>query len=125
MTVLTPRALPPTTRFSTAIAGTVCGGVTAILGVLATGSIAQGAFLAVLAACSAVDIKERRIPNRITYPATATILLAATLGGAGMASLAGLAGGGGFMLLAALASRDQLGLGDVKLSAFVGATIGI
>ena len=98
------------------------------LATTASGPIELGALaatLAIFALASAIDLEERRIPNRLTYPAIVSTLLAALLLGEGLASLTGLAAAGGFMLLAAAIGGDQLGMGDVKLSAFAGAALGV
>jgi len=79
---------------------------------------------AVLAAASAIDLHERRIPNRLTYPATLAALTAGIATGGGWESAGGLALAGGLMALFCVLSRGQLGVGDVKLSAFIGAALG-
>lgn len=114
-----------TRRYASVIVGASLG----IIGALASGAAAieAGALAAtfgVLALASVIDLEERRIPNRLTYPAIGTALLAAVLLGDAGASVMGLAAAGGFMLLAAVVGGDQLGMGDVKLSAFAGAVLG-
>lgn len=88
-------------------------------------TVALGALSAALALASVIDVQERRIPNRLTYPGAAVALAVSVLAGSGLASVAGLAAAGGFMLLAAAIGRGRLGMGDVKLSAFAGAALGI
>jgi len=106
-----------------AVLGVAIGLATGATGAIELGAL--GATVAIFALASVIDLQERRIPNRVTYPAIVATLLAAALLGEGVASLAGLAAAGGFMLLAALLGGDQLGMGDVKLSAFAGAALGI
>lgn len=72
------------------------------------------------------DVRERRIPNRITFPALlAGIALHAMFGGwAGLANSLGAALlGGGIFLMLYLAGG--LGAGDVKLMAAVGCFVGV
>ncbi len=88
------------------------------------------AFSALALGCAAIasvtDLRERRIPNRLTGPA---VMVALTLhfaasgwGSFGTATLAGLIGGGA-MLLFFLAGG--MGAGDVKLMAALGCFVGI
>jgi leader peptidase (prepilin peptidase)/N-methyltransferase len=84
----------------------------------------------VLALLAAVDLEQRRVPNVIVLPATALALLAAWGDGHGPSAVAGaLLAGGGFLVLAVIGrrlfGRDALGMGDVKLAAFIGALVGL
>jgi len=79
-----------------------------------------------VAACAAVsDVRERRIPNRLTYPAmiAGVILQTALHGWRGL--LLGIAGaflfGGAFLLFHLVRA---MGAGDVKLAAALGCIIG-
>jgi leader peptidase (prepilin peptidase)/N-methyltransferase len=88
---------------------------------------AVAAFVAALAVATAVDLRERRIPNALTYPGTllAVVLAGVTAGTSGLIeSLVGMVVAGGVMFLVWLVGRGGLGMGDVKLSAFVGAAVG-
>ena len=78
-----------------------------------------------------IDAETRRIPNRLTYP-LAPALLVLLAGGALLegepgaalrALLAGLAVGGALLALAT-AVRGGMGMGDVKLGAFIGVGLG-
>ena len=78
-----------------------------------------------------IDLHTRRIPNRLTYPLTPTLLVllgaAALLDGTpGMALRALAAGIGAFALLLVLALLNPrgMGMGDVKLAAFIGIGLG-
>jgi leader peptidase (prepilin peptidase)/N-methyltransferase len=78
-----------------------------------------------------IDVATRRIPNRLTYPLTpalGVLLVAAALlhGEAGVALRAVLGGVAGFgaMLVLALISPRGMGMGDVKLAAFLGIGLG-
>lgn len=92
-----------------------------------TQAVIVATYAAVLLACTVTDLISFRIPNAITYPAIALALAAAALmpqGDLGTAA-AGGAAAGGFMLAAAIISRGGIGLGDVKLAAFIGLALGI
>lgn len=78
-----------------------------------------------------IDVRTRRIPNRLTYPLTPALLallaLAALLNGepdwALRALLGGLAAFGALLVLAVISPRG-MGMGDVKLAAFIGVGLG-
>jgi leader peptidase (prepilin peptidase)/N-methyltransferase len=78
-----------------------------------------------------IDIQTRRIPNRLTYPLTPTLLVlltaAAVLDGTPGAALRALLGGlvaFALLLLLALINPRGMGMGDVKLAAFIGIGLG-
>jgi leader peptidase (prepilin peptidase)/N-methyltransferase len=117
----------------------VCAGVALILVVLAfavpgEGGPARGA-LALLAAAApfltAVDLRERRLPDLITLPLAAgcalILLVTAALGGewsrAGLAALCALGATAFFLVLFVLAP-SQMGFGDVKLMLSFGLVLG-
>ncbi|MDQ3973797.1 MAG: prepilin peptidase [Actinomycetota bacterium] len=78
-----------------------------------------------------IDVRTRKIPNRLTYPLTPVLLallaLAALLNGepgwALRALLGGLAAFGALLVLALISPRG-MGMGDVKLAAFIGVGLG-
>ena len=83
-------------------------------------------FVSALAVLAAIDIAERRLPNRIVLPSAAAVLAAQaglfpdrvlewTLAAVG-ASL--------FLLVPLLVRPDALGMGDVKLGLLLGAALG-
>lgn len=78
-----------------------------------------------------IDLHTRRIPNRLTYPLTPTLLVvlaaAAVLEGTPGVALRALLGGigaFGLLLVLALISPRGMGMGDVKLAAFIGIGLG-
>ena len=78
-----------------------------------------------------IDLHTRRIPNRLTYPLTPALLVllavAAVLGGAPGAALRAFLGGlvaFGLLLVLALINPRGMGMGDVKLAAFIGIGLG-
>ena len=86
-----------------------------------------GVFGAALGGLAAEDLRSHQLPNRITYTGTAVALSASAL--AGNAALLSSAGGAvmsaGIMGALFLLGRGRLGLGDVKLSTFVGSVVGV
>jgi len=87
----------------------------------------MGLFGLAVGTAAGIDVRERRLPNAITYPGIITTLAVAAF--AGLSVLASAIGGlllaGGLMAVAFWFGRGSLGLGDVKLSAFVGGFLGI
>jgi prepilin peptidase CpaA len=84
-----------------------------------------GAFALAVIACWC-DVRTRRIPNWLTFPAAALGLIAATAthGSAGaIASAAGL--GVGLLVFFPLFALKGLGAGDVKLLGALGAWVGM
>lgn len=82
--------------------------------------------VAVLSALAWQDIRERRIPNRIVYPALVGALVVSPLW-PDRSILSGLLGGGialALMLPVCLLARGGLGAGDVKIAALVGMVVG-
>ena len=80
--------------------------------------------VAVLVAVSVTDLERRIIPNRIVLPATAAALVVQTAREPGLEWLLAAIGAGGFFLVLALVYPAGLGMGDVKLAAFLGAWLG-
>jgi len=76
------------------------------------------------AALSAYDLASRRLPNALTLPGAAVILLGCVLAGRGPAAPLGAAALGGLYLAVHLADSSGLGGGDVKLAVGLGALTG-
>ena len=83
-----------------------------------------GAFTLAGIACW-FDVRTRRIPNRLTFPAAALGIAAATAAHGGSGALASAAGlFVGLMLFFPLFALKGLGAGDVKLMGALGAWVG-
>ncbi|TRW84956.1 prepilin peptidase [Mycolicibacterium sp. 018/SC-01/001] len=86
--------------------------------------MAFGAVAAWLVALTVYDLRYRRLPNLLTLPGGAAVVVGAALSGRGVAALLGA------LLLVAvyaavhLAAPGALGAGDVKLAIGVGALTG-
>ncbi|HXV03855.1 MAG TPA: A24 family peptidase [Gaiellaceae bacterium] len=93
----------------------------------ASGRFAVAAFLIpVLCVLAAIDLAERRLPNRIVLPATAVVLTAQIALSPERAlewTLAAL-GGALILLLPLIVLRTGVGMGDVKLMLLLGAALG-
>ena len=87
-------------------------------------AVLAAGFCAVLVTLSAIDVRERIVPNRIVLPAAGVTLLAHTLVDPSVAWVAGALGASGFLFLAVLAYPRGLGMGDVKLALLLGAMLG-
>jgi leader peptidase (prepilin peptidase)/N-methyltransferase len=87
-------------------------------------ALLAAAFCAVLVAISAIDLEHRIVPNRIVVPGTALVLVARTLLDPSPEWALGAAGAFAFLLAAALVHPAGMGMGDVKLAAFLGAMLG-
>jgi leader peptidase (prepilin peptidase)/N-methyltransferase len=79
---------------------------------------------AVLVAVSVTDLERRIIPNRIIVPALAAALVVQTARDPSVEWILGALAAGGFFLVLALIYPAGLGMGDVKLTAFMGAWLG-
>ena len=112
----------PTVLLVSAIA---CGAVGLRFG--ATREVIPGLLLAfALVGLTAIDLRYRIIPNRVTLPlviAGAALAVALRLSYAPELGLAAVAAGG-FLLIAALLSPSGLGMGDVKLAFVLGLFLG-
>ena len=76
---------------------------------------------ALLVAISAIDLEERRVPNRLVLPALAVALIVRSALDPSPRWLAGALLAGGTLFVLALIHPAGLGMGDVKLAAFLGA----
>jgi leader peptidase (prepilin peptidase)/N-methyltransferase len=77
-----------------------------------------------MAALSHCDVRQRRLPNRLTIPGFAAIALAAVVAGHGRAALVGAAALATIYLLVHLLAPPAMGAGDVKLALGMGALTG-
>jgi leader peptidase (prepilin peptidase)/N-methyltransferase len=93
----------------------------------ASGRAVVGAFfVASLAVLSAIDIAERRLPNRIVLPSAAAVLVAQTTLSPDRALEWALAAVGASLVLLVplIVHPAAIGMGDVKLALLLGAALG-
>lgn len=78
----------------------------------------------VLVAVTVTDLERRIVPNRIIVPALAVALVVQTARDPSVVWIVSSLAAGGFYFIAALIYPAGLGMGDVKLAAFLGAWLG-
>ena len=78
----------------------------------------------VLVAVTVTDLERRIVPNRIILPALVVALVVQTARDPSPEWIVAALAAGGFFLLAALVYPAGLGMGDVKMAAFLGAWLG-
>ncbi len=93
-------------------------------GLSGAGVLAAG-LAAVLVVLSAIDLRERRLPNVIVLPATAVMLVGRTALDPSAEWIVATLAAGAFMLLPQLVRPGSIGMGDVKLAALIGAAFGV
>lgn len=86
--------------------------------------LAAACVLAWLMALSLYDIRERRLPNALTLPGAAVVLVVAAFAGRGSTAMTGTLALSGVYLLAHVLAPTAMGAGDVKLALGIGALTG-
>ena len=89
-----------------------------------TEAIVAAVGCAVLVAVTVTDLERRIVPNRIVLPALAVALVVQTARDPSVEWVVAAAAAGGFFLALAVIHPAGLGMGDVKLAAFLGAWLG-
>lgn len=89
-----------------------------------TDAVVAAAGCAVLVAITVTDLERRIIPNRIVLPALAIALVVQTAREPSVEWIAAAAAAGAFFFAMAAVYPAGLGMGDVKLAAFMGAWLG-
>lgn len=79
---------------------------------------------AVLVVVTVTDLERRIVPNRVIVPALVVALVVQTARDPSAEWIVASLAAGGFFLIAALIYPAGLGMGDVKLAAFLGAWLG-
>ena len=79
---------------------------------------------AVLVAVTVTDLERRIVPNRIIVPALVVALVVQTARDPSVEWIVASLGAGLFFLVSALIYPAGLGMGDVKMAAFLGAWLG-
>jgi leader peptidase (prepilin peptidase)/N-methyltransferase len=112
--------LYPAVEVGTAVLAVAC---VAVFGPTAEAALAVG-FCALLVTLSAIDIRERIVPDRIVLPSGVLVLVLHTVLDPSPEWLLASIGAAGFLYLAVLAYPKGLGMGDVKLALVLGAMLG-
>ena len=87
-------------------------------------AIVAAAGCAVLVVLTVTDLERRIVPNRIVLPALGVALVVQTILDPSVEWLVAALAAGGFFFLLAAVHPAGLGMGDVKLAAFLGAWLG-
>jgi leader peptidase (prepilin peptidase)/N-methyltransferase len=114
----------PRLRFAGGLAGAATGLASLLLVEPVGAGVIGAAGCLVLAAVSVTDLEQRIVPNRVILPALVAALVVQTIREPRLEWLLAALGAGGFFLLCALVYPAGLGMGDVKLAAFLGAWLG-
>ena len=77
-----------------------------------------------MGALSVYDLRQRRLPNWLTLPGAAVVMLVAAAAGHGLPAVLGGAALAGLYLVVHLAAPTAMGAGDVKLAVGLGALTG-
>ena len=112
--------LYPAVEAGTAALAVAC---VAVFGPTAEAALAIG-FCALLVTLSAIDIRERIVPDRIVLPAAALVLVFHTMLDPSLEWLVASIAAAGFLFVAVLAYPKGLGMGDVKLALVLGGMLG-
>ena len=118
--------LKPSRPWATAVVAVVAaGGCLARLEPSAVGAL-QAAVVGLLVWLAAIDLEFHLLPDRLTLPATATVLAVLAIVDPHLAAPHALVavGTATLLLVAALVRAGDLGMGDVKLGLLLGATLG-
>ena len=93
---------------------------------MAAAALLDASLVAMLAIVTITDVRSRVVPDRVLAAAVLIALPICALGAPESlpGRLLAAAGAGGFLLAAALARPDGMGLGDVKLAAVLGLFLG-
>jgi leader peptidase (prepilin peptidase) / N-methyltransferase len=119
------RRVPRSSRLAlvTAATGLLAGASGAVYGFTAEAAIAAF-FCCVLVVVTRTDFEHRLIPNTVVLPGTVLLLVARTLDEPSPAWAFAALAAGGALFLAVLVYPAGMGMGDVKLAAFLGAGLG-
>jgi leader peptidase (prepilin peptidase)/N-methyltransferase len=111
-------------RYAAAVAAVALGAACIVVFGATLEAAVNVAGCLVLVAVTVTDLERRIVPNRIIVPALAVALVVQTARDPSVEWVLAALGAGGFFLVAALAYPAGMGMGDVKLAAFLGAWLG-
>ena len=110
------------------VAAGVVGAALAVASLAALHPLSDGLIGAagclVLVAVTVTDLERRIVPNRVVLPALVAALVVRTALDPSVEWIVSSLAAGGFFFVAALVYPAGLGMGDVKLAAFLGAWLG-
>jgi leader peptidase (prepilin peptidase) / N-methyltransferase len=120
------RSVPRSTRLPLVLLGTAAlGGACGLVFGFTLEAVVAALFCWVLVVITRTDLEHRLIPDKIVLPGAVVVLALRTVDDPSLEWILSALGAGLVLFLIALAYPRGLGLGDVKLSAFLGAGLGI
>jgi leader peptidase (prepilin peptidase) / N-methyltransferase len=120
------RTVPRSSRFPLVLLGTAAlGGACGLVYGFTLEAAAATLFCWVLVVIARTDFEHRLIPDKVVLPGTFVVLALRTIDDPSLEWILSALGAGLVLFLIVLAYPRGLGLGDVKLSAFLGAGLGI
>ena len=119
------RSVPRSPRFPLVLLGTAAlGGACGLVYGFTLEAMIAALFCWVLVVITRTDLEHRLIPDTVVLPGTVVVLALRTIDDPSVEWIASALGAGLVLFVIVLAYPRGLGLGDVKLSAFLGAGLG-
>jgi leader peptidase (prepilin peptidase) / N-methyltransferase len=106
------------------VATTLLGGACGLAFGLTATALVSAVFCWILVVITRTDLEHRLIPNTIVLPGTVVVLVGRTLDDPSVAWVAAALAAGAVLFAIALVYPGGMGMGDVKLAAFLGAGLG-
>ena len=120
------RGVPRSPRLPLVLLGTAAlGGACGLVYGFTLEAVAATLFCWVLVVITRTDFEHRLIPDKVVLPGALAVLALRTIDDPSLEWILSALGAGIVLFLIVLAYPRGLGLGDVKLSAFLGAGLGI
>ena len=120
------RSVPRSPRLLLVTAGTaLLGGASGLVFGFTLEAVIAALFCWVLVAITRTDLEHRLIPDKIVLPGAVVILALRTIDEPSVEWIISALGAGVVLFIVALIYPRGLGMGDVKLAAFLGAGLGV
>ncbi len=120
------RSVPRSSRLALVLLGTAAlGGACGLVFGFTLEAVAATLFCWVLVVITRTDFEHRLIPDKVVLPAAVLVLVLRTIDDPSVEWILSALGAGLVLFLVVLVYPRGLGLGDVKLSAFLGAGLGV
>ena len=120
------KSVPRSPRLFLVTAGTaLLAGACGLVFGFTLGALISVLFCWVLVIVTRTDLERRLIPDKVVLPATVAILALRTIDDPSVEWILSALGAGVVLFLIVFAYPKGLGMGDVKLSAFIGAGVGV